>query len=246
MQQTIVFPGSFDPLTLGHENLIIRARAMFPRVIVAVAENTNKHALLDHTQRVKLAAEVLAKYEGVDVMPMPGLLVDFLKEQKVGLVLRGVRNGIDSEYERHMFGVNQHMMPEIEAIFLWAKPEFAAITSSSVREVLSYGGNVSAFVSPKVFACAQARGGMMALMITDACINCDVCEPECPNEAIYQGEEIYEIHPDRCTECVGHFDTPQCQEVCPVDCIPVDPQHQESKAQLMQKYETLSNPKDSG
>jgi ferredoxin len=80
----------------------------------------------------------------------------------------------------------------------------------------------------------------MALMITDECINCDVCEPECPNEAIYQGEEIYEIDPDKCTECVGHFDQPQCQEVCPVDCIPVNPQRIESKEQLMKKYLALT------
>lgn len=79
----------------------------------------------------------------------------------------------------------------------------------------------------------------MALMITDECINCDVCEPECPNEAIYQGEEIYEIDPDKCTECVGHFDQPQCQEVCPVDCIPLDPQRTETKEQLLAKYEKL-------
>ena len=77
----------------------------------------------------------------------------------------------------------------------------------------------------------------MALMITDECINCDVCEPECPNEAIFQGELIYEINPNQCTECVGHFDTPQCQEVCPVDCIPLNPEHTETKAQLMTKYE---------
>ena len=69
----------------------------------------------------------------------------------------------------------------------------------------------------------------MALIITDACINCDVCEPECPNEAIYMGEKIYEIDPTKCTECVGHFDEPQCVQVCPVSCIPVDPQHVESK-----------------
>lgn len=80
----------------------------------------------------------------------------------------------------------------------------------------------------------------MALMITDECINCDVCEPECPNDAIYQGEIIYEIDPSRCTECVGHFDVPQCQEVCPVDCIPVDPHHQESKDALMKKYQALT------
>ena len=79
----------------------------------------------------------------------------------------------------------------------------------------------------------------MALMITDECINCDVCEPECPNEAIYQGVEIYEINPMLCTECVGHFDTPQCVEVCPVDCIPVDPACVESDAELQAKYEKL-------
>ena len=76
----------------------------------------------------------------------------------------------------------------------------------------------------------------MALMITDECINCDVCEPECPNGAISQGEEIYVIDPNLCTECVGHYDTPQCQEVCPVDCIPLDPERQETKDQLHDKY----------
>lgn len=79
----------------------------------------------------------------------------------------------------------------------------------------------------------------MALMITDDCINCDVCEPECPNEAITQGAEIYEINPNKCTECVGHYDTPQCREVCPVDCIPVHPHYLEDKNQLMLKYQGL-------
>ena len=79
----------------------------------------------------------------------------------------------------------------------------------------------------------------MALIITDECINCDVCEPECPNQAISQGPEIYVIDPSRCTECVGHYDVPQCREVCPVDCIPVDPAHVESKAELRLRYEGL-------
>ncbi len=83
----------------------------------------------------------------------------------------------------------------------------------------------------------------MALTITDECINCDVCEPECPNDAIYQGVEIYEIYPEKCTECVGHFDTPQCREVCPVDCIPVHPEHIESKASLQLKYVGLMREK---
>jgi ferredoxin len=79
----------------------------------------------------------------------------------------------------------------------------------------------------------------MALMITDECINCDVCEPECPNDAIYQGDEIYEIDPQLCTECVGHFETSQCVEVCPVECIVVSPDHQESQQELQLKYEGL-------
>ena len=79
----------------------------------------------------------------------------------------------------------------------------------------------------------------MALIITDECINCDVCEPECPNEAIYLGQEIYEIDPTRCTECVGHFDEPQCVELCPVACIPVDSQCVEDRETLWQKYRRL-------
>lgn len=83
----------------------------------------------------------------------------------------------------------------------------------------------------------------MALKITDECINCDVCEPECPNEAIYQGEEIYEIDPNKCTECVGHYDEPQCQQVCPVDCIPLDEEHPETQEELIIKYEKLTGNK---
>ena len=79
----------------------------------------------------------------------------------------------------------------------------------------------------------------MALMITDECINCDVCEPECPNDAITQGTEIYVIDPLKCTECVGHFDTPQCVEVCPVNCIPANPDYPEGPEQLQRKYEGL-------
>ncbi|HEX4857497.1 MAG TPA: YfhL family 4Fe-4S dicluster ferredoxin [Usitatibacteraceae bacterium] len=79
----------------------------------------------------------------------------------------------------------------------------------------------------------------MALKITEQCINCDVCEPECPNSAIFQGAEIYQIDPAKCTECVGHFDTPQCREVCPVDCIPNDPDFPESRELLLVKFARL-------
>ena len=83
-------------------------------------------------------------------------------------------------------------------------------------------------------------GCVVSLFITDECINCDVCEPECPNSAISQGDEIYDIDPKLCTECVGHYDEPQCIEVCPVDCILVDPEHVESKDELQRKYEELT------
>jgi ferredoxin len=80
----------------------------------------------------------------------------------------------------------------------------------------------------------------MALLITDDCINCDVCEPECPNQAISMGAEIYEIDPNKCTECVGHFGEPQCVQVCPVNCIPIHPLHIESREQLQAKYLLLT------
>jgi ferredoxin len=81
----------------------------------------------------------------------------------------------------------------------------------------------------------------MAYMITEECINCAACEPECPNEAISAGDEIYEINPDKCTECVGHFDESQCAAVCPVDCCVPDPDHKEAKEELMEKYKRLSS-----
>ncbi len=80
----------------------------------------------------------------------------------------------------------------------------------------------------------------MALLITDECINCDVCEPVCPNDAIYMGESIYEIDPNKCTECVGHFDEPQCAALCPVNCIPFNPEWRETKEQLQAKFERLT------
>ena len=80
----------------------------------------------------------------------------------------------------------------------------------------------------------------MALKITEDCINCDVCEPECPNDAIFMGLQIYQIDPNKCTECVGHFNEPQCQQVCPVACIPLDPDWTESREALQAKYERLS------
>src|SRR5690348_2373944 len=97
--------------------------------------------------------------------------------------------------------------------------------------------------SPNACAARWGDNRAMALIITDECINCDVCEPECPNQAISQGVEIYEIDPAKCTECVGHFDKPQCREVCPVDCIPVNPDVVETREALQLKYEGLMRKK---
>lgn len=83
----------------------------------------------------------------------------------------------------------------------------------------------------------------MALLITNECINCDVCEPECPNDAIFMGPEIYVIDPKKCTECVGHFETSQCVEVCPVECIPLDPDQKETQEELLAKYHKLTDTK---
>jgi ferredoxin len=93
------------------------------------------------------------------------------------------------------------------------------------------------FITPGPAALA---GVSMSLIITDDCINCDVCEPECPNAAISQGEEIYVIDPNLCTQCVGHYDEPQCQQVCPVDCIPLDEAHPETEDELMEKYRKIT------
>ena len=139
-----------------------------------------------------------------------------------------------------MAGMNRNLYPDVETLFLTPSEQYMFISATIVREIAKFGGDVSAFVHPAVLArlegasvaetaASERRRRAMALMITDECINCDVCEPECPNDAISQGPEIYVIDPKKCTECVGHFDTPQCVEVCPVDCIPVNPDHVETK-----------------
>jgi ferredoxin len=101
-------------------------------------------------------------------------------------------------------------------------------------------GTIAPLSPANVVALPRRELFFMSLIITDDCINCDVCEPECPNGAISQGEEIYVIDPNLCTECVGHYDEPQCQQVCPVDCIPLDENNVESKDELMQKYRIIT------
>ena len=145
-----------------------------------------------------------------------------------------------------MAGMNRHLYPDVETLFLTPSEQYTFVSATIVREIAKFGGDVSHFVHPRSRrAHPRARRGVdgqgltMALMITDECINCDVCEPECPNDAISQGPEIYVIDPAKCTECVGHFDVPQCREVCPVDCIPVNPDVVETRDALLLKYRGL-------
>ena len=174
--------------------------------------------------------------------------MEFVRAQGAKIVLRGLRAVSDFEYEFQMAGMNRRLYPDVETLFLTPSEQYTFISATIVREIARFGGDVSHFVHPRGRRSASARAwpsstrrgdDTMALMITDECINCDVCEPECPNAAISQGPEIYVIDPAKCTECVGHFDVPQCREVCPVDCIPVDPEHVETKEMLLLKYEGL-------
>lgn len=126
---------------------------------------------------------------------------------------------------------------DVDRYFALTESDIAAINQKFRRD-----GRAGAAIQ-LVFlrAAGHFKEGIMALIITDECINCDVCEPECPNGAISMGPEIYVIDPGKCTECVGHFDEPQCQQVCPVECIPKDPAHEETREQLMQKYIKLTS-----
>jgi len=150
MKRVIVFPGSFDPITLGHEDLVVRASELFDHVIVTVAHNINKQACFSHEQRLAMAAAALSDQANVSVMPMEGLLVDFLAQHKTIWVLRGMRNHDDRRYEQDVYAANRLLMPDIEILSLWSKPELSGLTSSAVREVLAFNGNVSAFVSSPV------------------------------------------------------------------------------------------------
>jgi len=205
---TVVYPGTFDPLTRGHEDLVRRAARLFDRVVVGIADSESKRPVFTTAERVAMAREVLAPLPNVDVKSFSSLLMDFVHAEGARVILRGLRAVSDFEYEFQMAGMNRNLYPEVETLFLTPGEQYTFISATIVREI-------------------------------DECINCDVCEPECPNEAIAQGVEIYVIDPARCTECVGHFDTPQCVEVCPVDCIPRDPDHVESPEALQLKYAAL-------
>ncbi len=150
MQNIVVYPGTFDPMTCGHNDLAIRASQLFDKVIVAVTENTRKKSVFDLEQRVKLARSILSQQINIEVLSFSGLLVDFCKSQKANVVLRGLRAVSDFEYEFQLAGMNRRLAPDIETIFLTPAQDYTFVSSTLVREVAELGGDISTLVHPEV------------------------------------------------------------------------------------------------
>jgi|SRR5512147_1412153 pantetheine-phosphate adenylyltransferase len=147
---TAVYPGTFDPITRGHEDLVRRAVRLFDRVVVAVAESRNKRPFFTIEERVAMTREVLAGVPHVRVEGFSGLLIDFVAEQGAIAVLRGLRAASDFEYEFQLAGMNRNLKPDIETLFLTPSDEYMFISASMIREIAQLGGNVTPFVHPLV------------------------------------------------------------------------------------------------
>jgi pantetheine-phosphate adenylyltransferase len=147
----VVYSGTFDPITRGHINIIERALEFFDSLTIAVAESKEKKPMFSLEERVELSKISLSHLENVEVRPFSGLLVDFLKENNTKFVIRGLRNGVDFEYERDMHYANKSIFENIETIYLNSKLDDSFVSSSVVRTILRYGGDVSHLVSKKVF-----------------------------------------------------------------------------------------------
>jgi pantetheine-phosphate adenylyltransferase len=146
----VVYPGTFDPITHGHSDLVQRAARMFDRVIVAIAASPGKKPALDLETRIQLARQVLAHHDNVEVIGFDCLLTEFLKQQNARIILRGLRAVSDFEYELQLANLNRAMSAEVESVFLTPSEHLSFIASTLVREVASLGGDVSKFVHPCV------------------------------------------------------------------------------------------------
>ena len=146
----VVYPGSFDPITCGHEDIVRRAAGLFSEVIVAVTQNPSKKPFFDLDERVELAASVLADCPNVRVMGFSGLLMQFVQEQGARIVVRGLRAVSDFEYEFQLAGMNRKLFPEVETLFLTPAEQYMFISASLVREIALLGGDVTKFVSPLI------------------------------------------------------------------------------------------------
>lgn len=145
-----IYPGTFDPLTHGHEDLVRRASKLFGTVVVAVAASRGKNPIFDVDERLEIAREVLGHHANVEVTSFSGLLVNFVKQQNADVVVRGLRAVTDFEYEFQMAGMNRHLMPDVETIFLTPTDKYQFISGTLVREIALLGGDVSKFVAPPV------------------------------------------------------------------------------------------------
>jgi len=160
MTVSAMYPGTFDPITFGHEDLVRRAARLYERVVVAIAANPGSKApMFTFGERVELAKTALSDLSNVEVMGYAGLTVDFAKEHELAVIIRGLRAVSDFEYEFQLANMNRHLTQDVETVFLTPTEKYTFISSSLVREVASLGGDVSEFVSPKVKEALLARCG---------------------------------------------------------------------------------------
>lgn len=153
----IVYPGTFDPITRGHEDLARRAAAIFDEVVVAVADSRNKSPYFTLDERVEMAREVLAGLDRVRVTEFSGLLMDFVRRQQAHVVLRGLRAVSDFEYELQLAGMNRTLCPDVETLFLTPAEQYMFISASMVRDIALLGGNVGKFVHPLILSRLNAK-----------------------------------------------------------------------------------------
>jgi pantetheine-phosphate adenylyltransferase len=147
---TAVYPGTFDPMTLGHEDLMRRASRLFDRLILAVAAGHHKRTMFTIAERLDIARELAVPYPNVEVTPFRGLLRDFVVENGGKVVVRGLRAVSDFEYEFQMAGMNRQLMPDVETLFLTPSDQYQFVSGTFVREIAMLGGDVSKFVAPSV------------------------------------------------------------------------------------------------
>jgi pantetheine-phosphate adenylyltransferase len=145
-----IYPGTFDPITRGHEDLVLRAARLFDNVVLAIADSPSKRPFFTLDERVKMAKESLAGHANVEVVGFAGLLMDFLREQNARIILRGLRAVSDFEYEFQMAGMNRKLYPDVETIFLTPGEQYMFVSATMVREIATLGGDVSHFVNPVI------------------------------------------------------------------------------------------------
>ncbi|HEX7719475.1 MAG TPA: pantetheine-phosphate adenylyltransferase [Woeseiaceae bacterium] len=159
MSVSAMYPGTFDPITLGHEDLVRRASRLFDKVVVAVAANPGKQPMFNLEERVALAKSVLGGFKRVEVTGYDGLTVNFARDNGLQVIVRGLRAISDFEYEFQLANMNRHLTDEVETAFLTPTETYTYISSSLVREIASMGGDISEFVSPKVKLALMERCG---------------------------------------------------------------------------------------